>query len=236
MTMIGIDSHAATHTAVAVDDDENVIDEFALEVSHDQVERLTSWADGLGKREWAVESANGLGYLIARQLVGAGETVFDVPPVLASRVRLLGSRKSQKNDPNDARSIAIAALRSDRLAVVEPDDHVTVLRLLVKRHRDMARLRNKHCSRLHALLFELTAGGIGVKILTQRGFVRGGFSSEFCLPVDVCVGEPAWAWAAFCVGPLGDGCTHDRLLGPIDGCLAGGDGSGRHIEYGEVLA
>ncbi len=162
--MIGIDPHKATHTAVAVDDDENVIDEFTLGSSNDQAERLCDWASGLGKREWAVESANGLGYLIARQLVACGETVFDVPPVLASRVRLMGSGKSQKNDPNDARSIAIAALRSDRLAVVEPDDHVTVLRLLVKRHRDMAQLRNKHCSRLHALLLELEAGGIGAKI------------------------------------------------------------------------
>ena len=126
--------------------------------------RCPCWAEGFGKREWAVESANGLGYLIGQQLVACGETVFDVPPVLASRVRLLGSGKSQKNDPNDARSIAIAALRSDRLRVVKPDDHVTVLRLLVKRHRDMARLRNKHCSRLHALLLEVKAGGIGVKI------------------------------------------------------------------------
>ena len=39
-----------------------------------------------------------------------------------------------------------------------------MLRLLVKRHRDMARLRNKHCSRLHSLVLELAAGGIGVKI------------------------------------------------------------------------
>jgi transposase len=162
--MIGIDPHKATHTAVAVDDDENVIGEFTLRASKDQVERLAGWADGFGKREWAVESANGLGYLIARQLVARSETVFDVPPVLASRVRLLGSGRSQKNDPNDARSIAIAALRSDRLAVVTSDDHVTVLRLLVKRHRDMAQLRNKHCSRLHALLLELKAGGIGMKI------------------------------------------------------------------------
>jgi transposase len=164
MTMIGIDPHKATHTAVAIDDDENVIDEFTLEASNSQAERLCDWASRLGKCEWAVESANGLGYLISRQLVAAGETVFDVPPVLASRVRLMGSGKSQKNDPNDARSIAIAALRSDRLATVQPDDHVTVLRLLVKRHRDMARLRNKHCSRLHALLIELEAGGIGTKI------------------------------------------------------------------------
>jgi transposase len=76
----------------------------------------------------------------------------------------MGSGRSQKNDPNDARSIAIAALRSQRLGVVEPDDHVTVLRVLVKRHRDMARLRNKHCSRLHALLIGLKAGGIGGRI------------------------------------------------------------------------
>jgi transposase len=164
MTMIGIDPHKATHTAVAVDDDEHVIAEFTLEASNDQAERLCDWAEGLGKREWAVESANGLGYLIARQLVAAGETVFDAPPVLASRVRLIGSGRSQKNDPNDARSIAIAALRSDRLATVRRDDRGVVLRLLVKRHRDMARLRNRHCSRLHALLGELAAGGIGVKI------------------------------------------------------------------------
>jgi hypothetical protein len=81
VTMIGIDPHKATHTAVAVDDDENVIDEFTLEASGPQAERLCDWAEGLGKREWAVESANGLGYLIARQLVAAGETVFDVPGV-----------------------------------------------------------------------------------------------------------------------------------------------------------
>jgi len=168
MTMIGIDPHKATHTAVAVDDDEQVIGEFTVDASNNQVEHLCGWADRFTKREWAVESANGLGYLIGRQLVAAGETVFDVPPVLASRVRLMGSGRSQKNDPNDARSIAIAAFRSGRLATVCPDDHVVVLRLLVKRHRDMARLRNKHCSRLHALLLELVAGGIGGKINTRN--------------------------------------------------------------------
>ena len=124
--MIGIDPPKATHAAVAVDDDENVIGEFTLRSSNNQAERLKGWAEGFGKREWAVESANGLGYLIGQQLVACGETVFDVPPVLASRVRLLGSGKSQKNDPNDARSIAIAALGSDWLRVVEPDDHVVV--------------------------------------------------------------------------------------------------------------
>ena len=114
MTMIGIDPHKATHTAVAVDDNEVVLDEFRARASTVQAQRLREWAGGFGKREWAVESANGLGYMVAQQLVAAGETVFDVPPVLASRVRVLGSGRSQKNDPNDARSVAIAALRSDR--------------------------------------------------------------------------------------------------------------------------
>ena len=31
--------------------------------------------------------------------------------MLASRVRVLGTGQSQKNDPNDARSVAVAALR-----------------------------------------------------------------------------------------------------------------------------
>ena len=168
MTMIGIDPHKATHTAVAIDDNEVVLDEFRLRASSVQAQRLQQWAEGFEKRQWAVESANGLGYLVAQQLVAAGETVFDVPPVLASRVRVLGSGRSQKNDPNDARSVAIAALRSDRLAQVRPDDHVRVLRLLAKRHRDMARLRNKACSRLHALLLELSAGGISSEITVNK--------------------------------------------------------------------
>ena len=104
-----------------------MIDEFTLESSRDQVERLTVWASVFVKREWAVESANGLSYLIAHQLVACGETVFNLPHVVASRVRLMGSGRSQKIDPNDARAIAIAALRSDRLATVRCDDHVTVL-------------------------------------------------------------------------------------------------------------
>ena len=179
MTMIGIDPHKATHTAVAVDGNEHVVDKFQLRASSRQADRLRAWADKFGEREWAVESANGLGYLVAQQLVAAGETVFDVPPVLASRVRVLGSGHSQKNDPNDARSVAIAAMRSDRLAKVCPDDHSRVLRLLAKRHRDMARQRNKHCTRLHALLLELEPGGISSEItVTKANTLLTGVSVE----------------------------------------------------------
>ncbi len=56
------------------------------------------------------DSENGLGYLLAQQLVAGGETMFDVPPMLASRIRVVGSGRSQKSVPNDARSVAIAAI------------------------------------------------------------------------------------------------------------------------------
>lgn len=166
--MIGIDPHKASHTAVAIDQSEVVLGEFRVRASPGQVERLREWAVGFDDREWAVESARGLGYLLSQQLVAAGETVFDVPPMLASRVRLLGSGRSQKNDPNDARSIAIAALRSDRLSTVVGESHTQVLRMLAKRHRDMSRARAVTCARLHAMLIELRPGGIATKMSVNK--------------------------------------------------------------------
>jgi transposase len=159
MTMIGIDPHKATHTAVAISRDEGVLDELKVRACPAQVERLRDWAATFDEPVWAIESADGLGYLLAQQLVAAGETVFDVSPMLAARVRLLGSEKSQKNDPNDAQSVAVAALRAKRLTHVRPDDHVAVLPMLAKRHRDLGRAKNRAASRLHALLLELTPGG-----------------------------------------------------------------------------
>jgi transposase len=71
-----------------------------------QAERLLTWAVPWPQRTWAIEGAGGLGHLLAQQLVAAGEHVLDVQPKLAARVRLLGSGSTDKNDPNDARSVA----------------------------------------------------------------------------------------------------------------------------------
>lgn len=166
--MIGIDPHKGSHTAVAIDRNEQILDEFRVRTSAAQTDRLREWAACFGQRTWAIESAQGLGYLLAQQLVAAGETVLDVPPMRAARVRVLGSGRSQKNDPNDARSIAIAALRADDLAAVRADDHARVLRLLAKRHRDLGRLKNKACCRLHSLLLEMLPGGAGFRMHTTN--------------------------------------------------------------------
>jgi transposase len=88
------------------------VGELRVRSGPSQVDRLLAWAASFPERTWAVENATGLGYLLAQQLVAAGERVLDVQPKLAARVRLLATEAVNKNDPHDARSVAIAALRS----------------------------------------------------------------------------------------------------------------------------
>ena len=166
--MIGVDPHKGSHTATMLDRDERELKRIRVRASAGQVAELVAWADGVKARTWAVESAQGMGYLLAQQLVAAGETVLDVPATLASRVRVLGSGRSTKTDPNDARAVAVAALRAPSLPVVHTADHTVVCRLVVRRHGDLARWRNKLCCRLHALVAELVAGGIAKEVVVNQ--------------------------------------------------------------------
>ncbi|MGP7999880.1 MAG: hypothetical protein ACLPKI_21585 [Streptosporangiaceae bacterium] len=84
---------------------------------------------------------------------------MDVQPKLAARVRLLQAGDTNKNDPDDVLSVAVAALRSKNNREVAADDHAAVLKVWSKRHRDLARNRNLVVCRLHAVLCELIPGG-----------------------------------------------------------------------------
>ena len=166
--IIGVDPHKGSHTATMLDRGQRGLRRISVRAGRRQVAELLEWADGVKPRRWAVESAGGMGYLLAQQLVAAGETVLGVPATLASRVRVLGTGQSMKTDANDARSVAIAALHAPSLAVVGPADHVTVCRLLAKRHTDVARWRTKQCCRLHALVGELVPGGIDKAVVVTQ--------------------------------------------------------------------
>jgi transposase len=90
--------------------------------------------------------------------------VLDVPPNLGARVRLLAAGATNNNDPNDARPVAVAALRSPARRQVQPDDHAAVLQVWAKRHRDLGRARAQVACRLHAVLCELVPGGVPKRI------------------------------------------------------------------------
>ena len=141
--MIGVNPHKGSHTAVAIDAAEVPLGELRVRACPAQADRLVAWAAGWPERTWAVEGARGLGSLLAQQLVAAGERVLDVQPKLGARVRLLAAGDTNKNDPNDARSVAIAALRSSSRREVKPDDHAAVLKVWSKRHRDLGRTRTQ---------------------------------------------------------------------------------------------
>jgi transposase len=87
MVMIGIDPHKRSHTAVAIGTKEQVLGERLVHATGAQVPELVEWAKRLdgGDRLWAIESAGGLGYLLAQQHLAAGEQVVDIPATLASR-------------------------------------------------------------------------------------------------------------------------------------------------------
>ena len=166
--MIGVDPHKGSHTAVAVSVTEEQLGKLRVRASDGQARQLTEWAASWPERTGAVEGASGLGHLLAQQLIAAGERVLDVQPKLGARVRLLAAGGTNKNDPNDARSVAIAALRSACCRQVRADDHTAVLKLWSKRNRDLGRSRNQVACRLHSVLCELVPGGVGKEITASH--------------------------------------------------------------------
>jgi transposase len=168
LVLIGVDPHKGSHTAVAIDQNESSLGELKVRSSKKQCDLLLDWASRFEQRRWAIESASGLGYLLAQQLVAAGEDVVDVPPTLSARVRVLDSTKASKSDPHDARSAAIVALRHRHLRTVTTDDHAAILRMLANRHHALTRLRTQAVCRLHAQLANLAPGGLAGTLSAKR--------------------------------------------------------------------
>ena len=169
MFIIGIDPHKGSHTAVAVDRSETVVDTIRVDADRHQRSRLLEWATRFEPRTWAVEGATGMGAMLAQQLVGVGEQVVDVPAKLSARVRLLERGRIDKTDPNDARSAAIVAWRTPALNIVTAsDEHRVVLRLLADRDHQITAQRTRSTCRLHALLCLLIEGGTGRSLTVTR--------------------------------------------------------------------
>jgi len=110
-----------------------------------------------------------------------------VQPKLGARVRLLATGNVNKNDPNDARSVAVAALRSPGVREARPDDHAAVLKVWSKRRRDLAGSRTQVACRLHAVLCELVPGGVARHITAgQAARILGSLAPPDAVAVARC--------------------------------------------------
>ena len=169
--IIGIDPHKALHAACAIDRHRGRAGRVA------GARRATSarpscsrWAAPFECRTWAIESAGGLGYLLAQQLVARGEHVRgcagDV--VVAGACVGLGpveQERRQRRPRGRDRSVAVTV----DLAAVRAEDHVIVLRLLAKAQLDIGRARSRACCRLHAL---------GARVGARAGSARKSLSAQ----------------------------------------------------------
>jgi transposase len=181
---IGIDPHKSSHTAVALDSAGAPVGELRVPADRAMVARMLEWAGPWPQRAFAVEGASGLGRFLAQQLVGAGETVIDVPSALAARTRVLERGHGRKTDGIDARSVALVAQHRPDLPRVAIDDHCAVLRLLSDRRDELTSERRRAINRLHRLLRDLRPGGAPRQLSAERaGQLLAAINAQ--TPVDV---------------------------------------------------
>ena len=129
--MIGVDPHKGSHTAVAIGAAEELLGQVRVRACAAAADgRWRGLGVGLAGADLAGGGRRRPGHLLAQQLIAAGERVLDVQPKLAARVRLLAAGTVNKNDPNDAGSVAVAALRSAACPQVRADDHAVLCDLI----------------------------------------------------------------------------------------------------------
>ena len=95
--IIGVDPHKASHTAVAIDTNEDQLDLKKVRASRSKVEQLLTWAQPYRARTWAIEGADGMGYLLAQQLVASVETLVEM--VRGDQCRWSGFRSGAARSP-----------------------------------------------------------------------------------------------------------------------------------------
>jgi transposase len=155
---VGVDPHKLSATIEVVDDHERLLGSGRFSTDKAGYSAMRSYVKTWPQRVWAIEGANGAGRPLAQRLVEAGERVVDVPAKLAARVRLFDTGHSRKTDALDAHSIAVVAVRTPGLRVLEHDGELEALRMLTDRRDELARLRVQTVNRLQRLLSELIPG------------------------------------------------------------------------------
>ncbi len=166
--VIGIDPAKRSHAFEVIDSDEVTLAAAVIVNDNAGYRNMLAIGRRWPQRQWAVEGAGGVGRQLAQRLVADGETVIDVPAKLSTRVRALTTGHGRKNDPTDARAVAIVGLRNHSLSVVTPDDETVALRLMSERRRDLVRTRTQTVNRLHQLLMELIPAGAGRNLTATK--------------------------------------------------------------------
>ena len=166
--VIGVDPHKLSATIEVVDHHENLLGSGRFTTDRAGYAAMRKYVAGWPDRVWAVEGSNGAGRPLAQRLLEDGERVVDVPAKLAARVRLFDTGHNRKTDARDAHSIAVVAVRTTTLRVLQLDGELEALRMLTDRREALTRRRVQTVDRLQALLAELLPGQAKKDITTGQ--------------------------------------------------------------------
>jgi transposase len=157
--IIGMDPHKRSATIEVIDERGSVLAAGRYGTDKAGYTEMLRAGRKFSERIWAIEGGNGAGRHIAHRLVADGETVLDVPAKLSAQIRVFATGNGRKTDPVDAHSVALAALRSPNLVILEVNPDLVVLGLLADRRDELGRARTQTINRIHRLLPGLLPGG-----------------------------------------------------------------------------
>src|SRR2546421_3346153 len=147
MVTLGTDTHKASHTIVAVDDNGRELGHHTVSATSAGDLEALDWATRWPERTWAIEDCRHLSRTLERDLIRAGERLLRVPPRLMGTARSVG-RRLGKSDPIDALAVARAALREPDLPTAQLDGPEREVRLLVDHREDLVVERTRIENRL----------------------------------------------------------------------------------------
>jgi len=142
--MIGVDPAKRSHAMAVLDGNENEHAVLQVRSDNDGYREMLRLAKRWKQRTWAVEGAGGVG------------------------VQLIDTGHGRKNDPGDAKTVAVVALRTNGLRQVVLDDERLALRLMSERRRELVQSRTKTVNYLHQLLMELLPAGAEPKLTASK--------------------------------------------------------------------
>ena len=137
--IIGVDPHKLSATIEVVDEREQLLGSGRFTTDRAGYAAMRKYAEGWPERVWAVEGSNGAGRPLAQRLLEDGEHVVDVPAKLAARVRLFDTGHNRKTDARDAHAVAVVAVRTKTLRVLQLDGELEALRMLIDRREALTR-------------------------------------------------------------------------------------------------
>lgn len=147
--VIGVDTHAETHTAAAVDELGRILDVIEIPSTRAGYRRLLAWAQRLGQLERAgVEGTGAYGAGLTRFLTEHGVSVIEV-----NRPNRQHRRRRGKSDPADAEAAARAVLSGEARSVPKrSDSRVEAIRVLHLARRSAVKAKTQASNQIRDLV------------------------------------------------------------------------------------